>query len=304
MTSRLSLLLVAGVTVAGCSSPSEGDIPDPPSTPPPGLGSQQGTAGTPQQTPQPTGTGGQGGTTGTVNNGAGGTAPAGTGGTVSAPVGTAGSAGSAGTGTEIPTGSGFALTPVNGFVSGASNEAGIQGYFYTYSDAAGTPPGATTIQPADFAMSAGSAICVSGSASQVLTPAGATVPAYGQYWGGGVALNLADPGNMMPIQGWDRGPVTGFSFNITGDQIPVGAQLRFNVTLFGVAGDPYCASGLSAGPNTIRFSDLNQACYNTPPGGAVPATAQLQAIQWQVATVTDAATPFDFCIENLTALTN
>jgi hypothetical protein len=32
-------------------------------------------------------------------------------------------------------------------------------------------------------------------------------------------------------------------------------------------------------------------------------TTGLQSIQWQVVTVVDQTTPFDFCIENLTAIT-
>jgi hypothetical protein len=32
----------------------------------------------------------------------------------------------------------------------------------------------------------------------------------------------------------------------------------------------------------------------------MPATAQLGALQWQIATVEAAPTPFNFCIENLT----
>jgi hypothetical protein len=32
-------------------------------------------------------------------------------------------------------------------------------------------------------------------------------------------------------------------------------------------------------------------------------TLGIVSLQWQVATVTTASTPFDFCIENLTAIT-
>jgi hypothetical protein len=298
--------LVAGVSVAGCSSPSEGGgLPDPPSAPPPGLGTAQNSAGgTTQQNTALGGTGGQGGTAPVATNGGTGGS---TGGTAAVPAGTAGSAGSAAMagGTDIPTGVGFALTPVNGFVAGASNQVGIQGYFYTYSDASQTPPGNTVIMPADFAASAGSAICASGTASQVLMMDGGTMLDYTRYYGGGVGLNLADPGGMMAAQPWDRGEVTGFSFNITGTDIPTG-QLRLNVTFYegaSVNTTPYCAN-IAAGANTIRFSDIHAECYNGNTGANIPATAQLQALQWQVATVDTAPTPFNYCIENLTALTN
>src|SRR6185436_16078921 len=65
--------------------------------------------------------------------------------------------------------------------------------------ATGTPPGTTTIMPASFQMATGSQICVSGSVSQVVGTA------YAQYWGGGVAFDLGDPGQMMPKVPWNRG---------------------------------------------------------------------------------------------------
>lgn len=293
MTSRLSLLLVAGVTVAGCSSPSEGDIPDPPSAPPPGLGSQQGTAGTPQQTPLPTGTGGQGGTTGTVNNGAGGTAPAGTGGTVSAPVGTAGSAGSAGSagaGTEIPTGTGNVIThDAEGWVAGTSNGLGIQGSFYTFSDA--TSGGATTIA---IDTTTPTRACVSGTASAV-----PDAMSFGTFWGGGLALNLADPGGGGALGTWQRGAVTGFSFTISGPTIPPGLRFQASVS---EAGPTYCGD-VVAGPSSVQLSTLIVNCYEAG-GMPLPATQAIQSLQWQVVTVIGEATPFDFCVENLTAITN
>jgi hypothetical protein len=76
-----------------------------------------------------------------------------------------------------------------GWVAGSTNGLGIQGSFYTYGDFTTTPPGTTAVAFEDLAGSPTS-ICISGVASQVLTPAGAMEPAYAQYWGGGVALNL------------------------------------------------------------------------------------------------------------------
>jgi hypothetical protein len=72
-----------------------------------------------------------------------------------------------------------------GWVAGATNGPGIQGSFYPFSDA--DAGGATTITMGDFAMSPTSA-CASGMASQV------QMAMFGTYWGGGIGLNLADPG--------------------------------------------------------------------------------------------------------------
>jgi hypothetical protein len=213
-------------------------------------------------------------------------------------------AGAGGAGT-IPVGTGLLLKPdTSGWVAGTTNSVGIQGSFYTFSDAAGTPPGTTTIAPATFtAVPATGAICVSGSASAVLDGPD-MLPAYGQYWGGGVGFNLADPGAMMPLQPWSRGNVVGFSFNITGTTIPVGTQFRFKATFYegGVINEQYCASDVISGANTFMLNEIVAACWEL--GGApMPITAQLGALQWQVATVEMVPTPFNFCIENLTALT-
>jgi hypothetical protein len=79
--------------------------------------------------------------------------------------------------------------------------------------------------------------------------------------------------------------------------------IRFNANATGVT-DAYCVNDIpTAGVTQIQLGTLLEACYNTPPGAALAPTATLQSIQWQVVTVVDEPTPFDFCIENLTALT-
>jgi len=204
-------------------------------------------------------------------------------------------------------GTGLALTPVAGWVAGGTNEAGIQGSFYPLSDATGTPAGATTITPAppaDFSTSTGSTICISGSASQVV----GTPPAYSQYWGGGVGFDLGDAGGDLPFQPWNRGNVVGFRYTLTGTAIP--ATLRFIVTFQdgtgANTGNPFCKPIVttSGAPVTTMLNDgsVLQACWEA--GGApLSPTALLRSLQWQVSTVETAATPFNFCIENLTAIT-
>jgi hypothetical protein len=183
-----------------------------------------------------------------------------------------------------------------GWVAGSTNGLGIQGSFYTYGDFTTTPPGTTAVAFEDLAGSPTS-ICISGVASQVLTPAGAMEPAYAQYWGGGVALNLSDPGGGMAAGAWNRGTVTGFSFTVSGPMIP--AALRFQASA-GEAGPTYCGT-IAAGPNSVQLGTLVTECYQAG-GTPLPATAGIQSLQWQVVTVVDAATPFDFCIDNLTAI--
>jgi hypothetical protein len=294
--SRFILLAgVASLYAAGCSSPAEeGDIGDPPAFPPPGIANQ-----------------GQGGTGQPVGAAGTGAAPVATAGTGSAPVASAGAGGApvaaggaGGTGAGgaagvIPSGTGnLIMHDAEGWVAGATNGLGIQGSFYTISDTTETPPGVTQIALDDFATSP-TTVCASGVASQVL------MDAYGQYWGGGVGFNLADPGNMTAPGPWARNTVTGFSFTITGPMIPAGEQLRFKITTFegGVVNNAgYCTTA-AAGPNTKTFGQLVAECWTGGTNLAAPAaTAGIVSLQWQVATVTTASTPFDFCIENLTAI--
>jgi hypothetical protein len=44
-------------------------------------------------------------------------------------------------------------------------------------------------------------------------------------------------------------------------------------------------------------------CYNPTPGASLTTTTALESIQWQVVTDLLETTPFDFCVENLTAIT-
>jgi hypothetical protein len=84
--------------------------------------------------------------------------------------------------------------------------------------------------------------------------------------------------------------------------IPPAGVLRFTV----ISGtNSYCQNlTATAGTpitTTLSSPQLIQACWME--GGAqLPPTATLESIQWQVVTNQTAAVPFDFCIEDLTAV--
>jgi len=300
MTSKGTLLVaVAGIVGLGCSAPADDNATMKPSPQgfPPYVNQQQTpatnmmvnplqpTPPTSEVTPTPTvvptpaamGTGGTGGAT------------------MPAP------------GSTIPVGipgTGFALTPVAGWVAGGTNEAGIQGSFFTLSDATGTPPGSTTTIPADFTMATGpTSICLSGTASQVMTNTTTAMPDYSRYWGGGIGFNLGDPGGTVGAGPWMRGKVVGVSFTITGTGIPPAGQFRLGANFYnGATINQDACVNITTGANTIRFDQIVDKCYNTPPGPPIPATAPLQSLKWQVATVTTMPTPYNFCVTNLQAI--
>jgi hypothetical protein len=295
MTSRLTLgAAFAGLIWAGCSSPAEDD-PGPPLLPPPlatnpSLG--QGGSGATAVTPPPAAA--QGGSTGLQT----GAVPAGTGGSAAAIGGSGGApaaaAGAAGApASTIPTGMGNLLThDSTGWVAGSTNGVGIQGSFFPFGDFQVMPAGTTTVTLDAFEAGT-STVCLSGVASEVLDED------YARYWGGGVGLNLGDPGGMVGAQPWSRGAVTGFSFTVTGPTIP--PNLRFGVNT--PDGASFCMDDIpTAGTVQMTFNAMALDCYMAG-GAALTPTAALESIQWQVVTVIDQSTPFDFCIENLTATT-
>ncbi len=268
-----------------------------------------------------------GGTLGVVpeSGGAGGNAPNGTGGTAagnvgepggggggagvdgSGAVGNGGAAGneaalggSAGTGSVVLENP-LLVAPQDGFVLASTNSLGIEGAFYTASDA---PPGSSTILPQSFAQS-GPDICVSGTASQVADD-GNGMFNYARDWGVLVSLNLSQVAGSSTPGPWSRdteaGSVSGFSFTLTGPVIP--SSLAFSAWPFGVVLGNHC---IQMGPQTtgasviVPFAELALDCY-APGGGALPADAALARLQWSIQTNTNAPVPFDFCIEDLAAI--
>jgi hypothetical protein len=271
-----------------------------------------------------TGESNNGGTAGGVpeSGGAGGNAPDGTGagagnageltgggsgGSASAAAGNGGAAGSAtalgGSGGTAPIvlENPLLVAPRDGFVQAITNGLGIEGAFYTTSDA---PPGSSTIQPQSFAQS-GPDICVSGTASQVGSDGSGSFE-FARDWGAIVAVTLSQVMGSNTPGPWSRdtesGVVSGFRFTLTGPIIP--SSLAFSAWPFGVVLGNHC---VQLGPQTagqpviVSFANLALDCF-APGGTALPADAALERLQWTIQTNTNAPTPFDFCIEDLTAI--
>lgn len=311
MTFRSSLL--AGVAcvalAAACSSPDDDEPSGPPTGLPPianaGAGGTGGTGGAP-----PLANGGTGGNP--SNLGQGGTGSLAQGGTGGAPA-------AGGTGGAPATGAGNLIkADANGFVLATSNGLGIQGAFYASADTGGS-----TITPAAFTGAVDAttgAICVEGSGAIVApdpaTPGGFL---YSTTWGAIVGFNLSqpnDPATGAPstiAQAYNPvrpgvGTVSGFTFNLTGTLPPAGA-LRFKTTFPSAPGgttastEEYCypiPATTPGTPVTVGFTQQTAECWE--PAGAPFTSRELLSVQWQIVTNTATAVPFDFCIENLTAV--
>jgi hypothetical protein len=193
-------------------------------------------------------------------------------------------------GIDTGAGGGTELLVSNDWVDGASNGVGVQGAFFVYVDHSNI----TTISATPGESQTG--YCVSGEAAQVLNMD------FGNFFGAVAALNLQQQPGVDTPGPYDAAAhgVTGFGFDIVGD---TGGALRFVVKAFNVHDGycinnvPDCATGCSV---EYQLSELSQNCWT--PGGALPPVNSLSALEWQITTNTNAAVPFDYCIENIHAV--
>jgi len=208
---------------------------------------------------------------------------------------------------------GVPITPMDGWVQADSNTAMIQGALFTYAD------DTTKMSLTDTIMSGMN--CMKGTAAKVDTtctpPAG--MDCYGVTWGAAMGLNLNQPidpttmmGSMTPLP-FDltktNPPITGFSFDVSGNTVPVASSFRFLID--DMAANQYCsppAKGIKKGTNTFYLKDLIEECWLSSPKPTDlkgdTAANNVVKIAWQVVTSNTATVPFDFCIDNIVAISN
>jgi hypothetical protein len=221
--------------------------------------------------------------------------------------GTTGSGGSSSTGGAggAPTGP---LQFTAGWVDGTSNAYGIQGALYTFDDGAGsaiTPDCSTGAACFGGTTTPTTKFCVSGSDATVGLNSAGTDYDYTTYWGAAVGFDL----NGSTTAGATHQPyvasahnVVGFSMTLTNN---TSAAVRFSYIVYnGSSNTAYCVSQLTPGTNTVYFNNATSNCYTT--GGTVlskTAADGTVALQWQVPSSQFGAVPFNYCIDNLTPLT-
>jgi hypothetical protein len=236
------------------------------------------------------------------------------------PINIAGSSTTAGSGTVVPGGTtstggtgggdlppGVPLSPMNGWVDGASNSLMIQGAMFPFGD----DTSKMGMTPMDFSMS-GTDACLKGTAAKVdlkCTPVAPATDCYGTFWGAAIGLNMNQQIDMTTMMGgspmpFDASAIKGFAFEISGAMVPGPSSLRFKVE---DATGEYCNPGtkpVKAGVNSFMFEDLIKECWApkaTAANGSAAKPAVLK-IAWQVVTNAMGTVPFDFCVTNLRAL--
>jgi hypothetical protein len=175
-------------------------------------------------------------------------------------------------------------------------------------------------------------MCTSGIGAKVIDSPGTTSPDYSDLFGAGIGLDLNNPGgDAGAMKGdIDLSKYKGFSFTLTAFPgapagIPAGNKLRVNFPFTGEHGtdSPYWAANAvddhspidtTGAPNIILWNEILGPAYLATRNPPVPAPAffpgpgagvnKMQAIQWQVFTNTGTTTPYGFCVNNLTLLTD
>jgi hypothetical protein len=195
------------------------------------------------------------------------------------------------------------LTPVDGWLDGASNTLHIQGSTY-----AGADDRSALTMSSDFS---GSKMCIKGSTAVVEYPCTAVPPApdcWATTWGAGIYLNLNQAAVGSTRAAFDAKAVQGFAFDLSGPSVPPRSYFRFQVE----AADPdlaYCLQySFNPGANLALLSQLNSErvlpiC--SPSVHSVEtanyAASRLVRLKWMVmATLQEI--PYDFCVSNVRAV--
>jgi len=219
----------------------------------------------------------------------------------------------AGRGRDSRVPSGIAILPdAAGNVLDGSNAAGIVGAWGAYSDVDGcrtkhpldrctmvfSPPG-PELPPSDLATGR---LCTSGLVAKVADDPSTMMPDYVNIWGAGILLYF---NSGQPYDARAHG-IAGFAFTLTTP--PPGAlrvqfstpSTQFTPAFWGGADSD--TSPVVEGRNEVRWADVGgPPCAANPP--AFDAT-QILGIELVVWAVMDQATPYDYCISDLVALTD
>lgn len=151
-------------------------------------------------------------------------------------------------------------------------------------------------------------ICLSGVAAQALVNPATMQPDYAAFWGATIDLTLNDPdGNAAGSLPYDAPAhmITGFSFET--DTPPPVVRVAFPSIGVPADGDAYWGgannlfSPIRPGLNSFAWDDVaSQFGRGFPPFDP----RMLLRLQFHVNAVPERATPFDFCIWNLSARTD
>jgi hypothetical protein len=207
-----------------------------------------------------------------------------------------------------------------------TNSAMVQGAWYPYGDAYGeakcltvgmhTADECSTITAPDPLVASfpneGGKMCTAGTVARVINgpePSG-MMPDYSNIWGAGIGLDLASTGGDNPMKtpfNFTAAGITGISFEI--DMVPLpGLRVEFPMpaTEGHADGSNYWGAAMTFPPSPV-VAGVNVVKWNEVmgPRGAIPFDpTQVLSIQFHVPASAAASGTFQYCISNLTLLTN
>jgi len=151
-------------------------------------------------------------------------------------------------------------------------------------------------------------VCLTGATGLIdvrCTPTPPALDCFQVDFGVMVELNLNETNPEMPMA-FDPTGITGFAFDLVGPQVP-------NNLAFGAVtdeGEYFCKMipgqpTTGPGPTEVPTTELKVGCHKIPATGPSLAAVmpRLVSLRWKVGGATTVSVPFDFCIQNLRALT-
>jgi hypothetical protein len=172
--------------------------------------------------------------------------------------------------------------PVGSYVARSTNCVGIEGPAFSFADARSSV--GVTSDDGHY--------CVSGTVGAVLNDDWA-----GRY-GAAIAFQPNQQGNnTLPYNAAAHG-VIGFTLRLAGNNVPAMTFFQYTVDGEGVA---YCKQLSGAGLQRALFSDTHPDC-SLGTSTSVPDATRITRMQLLIPALAGADVPFDFCIEDLTAV--
>jgi hypothetical protein len=186
----------------------------------------------------------------------------------------------------------------DGWIAETTNDAKLQGSFYTYaSDGSMIDPLTSASSP--FKTAGDGKLCVKGSAAVVLEMM------YSKYFGAGLAFDVCAAAGSAGAASGKRtlsecpgaSDLLGIKFKLSGETIPTELRVTFHEAMR----DESTYVLAKEGANEALIAKATVAYATTPAPAAN--TGKIDSIHFAIPTNTSDETPFDFCVEDIQVLT-
>ena len=182
-----------------------------------------------------------------------------------------------------------------GWVDQCQNRFGIQGSWYDYTDQDGNGGGTSEIT-LDLSQAATGKVCAQGTAGAI------QFGFSGTYWGCGIALDICDGHSLSACDLYDpRTNIIGFRATVEGELPATEIRVQFaetgnrNESAYLRVQGPGTADYLFADAQVWYSLEDEDTEASLPPANV----ESIMSIQFQVATIDDVDTAFNFCVSDV-----